>query len=192
MKQGRKRYDWRHRAMRGTSTRTNMILLWPCCESPTLDLSCSLLACECVCVCVCFRPVSPAASQPGFPPPAEAELATIDHQTQDTPEHPDAQPHAFRWASGRPGVLRCYWMYQGATWRWCAGSGNNRVLHENRTSPARALEEWIGHFSHKLHPESVVDLRSVSTFVRLGPLPPVCKACLGPSLSHCGHSTGLP
>ena len=64
-------------------------------------------------------------------------------------------------ATGRNATLQCRWMPRTGSWRWWTGSGDNRLQHQGRGSPANILREWMRVFEMEVFQEGLDEINSV-------------------------------
>ena len=78
---------------------------------------------------------------------------------QDIPLHDTLIP--VRLATDKLATLQCKWMQRTASWRWWAGSGDGRLQHQDKGTPATVLREWARLFERDVLQEGLDEITSV-------------------------------
>ena len=67
----------------------------------------------------------------------------------------------IRLATDKYGTLQCKWMQRTASWRWWVGSGDNRLQHQGRGTPATILREWVRMYEAEVLQEGLDEITTV-------------------------------
>ena len=93
------------------------------------------------------------AATPGPDTVTPPTAATTDASTENAPNAgvgPETAlqdvPIRIKMATGRDATLQCRWMPRTASWRWWTGSGDNRLQHQGRGTPATILKRMDAPF----------------------------------------------